>query len=197
MKIETKTGRYGYLVLSGSELQRWNLKFLAYSDRKIVTFCETDFYCKKIVNYDNMFIVLAILQSAWTLKELKREIRSRAPNENMTDADFWRVHKSYRNELKRIKKASYHVGEAPDDFMDPEMRIEVSIMEAKLQWEQRWLKNWPNAGEKTRQKHIKKAEELQKEISLLERIYNRPDETDMWTDCKTTIEDFDLYNFES
>lgn len=194
MKFET-TNKYGYLVLSGWELERWNLKFLVHHNEKVVTFCATDFYVKKIVNYDNMFIILAVLKSAWNMNELKREIRRRAPHDLMDDDDFFRVHKSYKAELNRIENESYYVGESPSDYMDLDMRMEVEKMKAKIQIEKMWLKRWPNAGRKTRQKHEKKLDDLQTTVSRLEMIYNHPDETDMWSDSKTTYDDFELYHF--
>ena len=195
MKFE-ETKNYGYLVLSGWELQRWNLKFLVYKNEQVVTFCATDFYVKKIVKYDNMFIVLAVLQSAWNMKELKKQIRRRAPHLDMDDDDFFRVHKSYRKELTKIENESYYVGEAPNDFMDPEMREDVEKMKAKIQMEEIWLSNWERIkGNKTYLKHEKNRDALLTQVNRLEMIYNRPDETDMWTDCETTYDDFELYHF--
>lgn len=190
MTVETK-----YLVFFPWELAKYNLKFLNYKDGEIVTFCDTDFFVKKVVRHDDMFIGLAILQSAWTKDELKEQIRRRAPNLDMSDEDFSRVHKSYKKELTRIENKSYYVGESPSDYMDADMRMEVEKMKAKIQIEKMWLKRWPNAGRKTREKHEKKLDDLQTRVSRLEMIYNRPDETDIWTDCKTTYEDFELYHF--
>ena len=190
MTVERK-----YLVFFPWELAKYNLKFLNHKDGEIVTFCATDFFVKKVVRHDDMFIGLAVLQSAWSMKELKEKIRRRAPNLEMSDDDFFRVHKSFKAELNRIENQSYYVGEAPSDYMESEMREDVEKMKAKIQWEKMWLKRWPNAGRKTRKKHEKKLDDLQTVVSRLEMIYNRPDETDMWTDSKTTYEDFELYHF--
>lgn len=190
MTVEKK-----YLVLFPWELEKYNLKFLYGEDGEIVTFCATDFFVKKVVRQDDMFVGLAILQSAWNKKELKEQIRRRAPNLDMSDEDFFRVHKSYKKELNRIENESYYVGEAPNDYMEPSMRMEVEKMKAKIQMEEMWLKRWPNAGRKTRRKHEKKLGDLRAEVSWLEMIYNRPDETDMWSDSETTYDDFELYHF--
>ena len=152
MTVEKK-----YLVLFPWELAKYNLKFLNYKDGEIVTFCATDFFVKKVVRHDDMFIVLAILQSAWTKDELKEQIRRRAPNLDMGDEDFFRVHKSYKKELTRIENKSYYVGESPSDYMDADMRIDVEKMKAKIQWEEKWLHNWSRIkGNPTYEKHQKK-----------------------------------------
>lgn len=190
MTVERK-----YLVLFPWELEKYNLKFLNYQDGEIVTFCDANFFVKKVVRHDDMFIGLAVLESDGDMKSLKDKIRSRAPNLEMSDEDFFRVHKSYKAELTRIENQSYYVGEAPSDFLSPEMRMDVEKMKAKIQIEKMWLKRWPNAGRKTREKHEKRLDDLQSEVNWLEMIYNRPEETDMWTDCETTYEDFELYHF--
>lgn len=188
--VATKDIR-GWIVLSVPELQRWNLRFLMYQDRKIVNFCNTDFYCKKLVFYDITFIVLAIVQSSCdSIDEIKNLIRSRAPNIEMTDADFFRVHKSYRAELNRIKKQSYYVGQPPEDFMPPEKREELELLKAKLAKGKRFQKHHPKA-KKTLKKHFGDLGELEALIIRMERIYNQPEEKDFWTDHKTTIDDYD------
>ena len=132
MKFKGETDRYGYVVLYGSELQRWNLKFLVHHNEKVVTFCATDFYVKKVVNYDNMFIVLGVIASAWTMEELERQIRWRAPHLGMDDDDFFKVNKSYKSELDRIKRQSYYVGEAPENYLTDEIVKEMQ--------EKEWIK---------------------------------------------------------
>lgn len=194
MKFET-TQKYGYLVLSGWELERWNLKFLVYHDGQVVTFCATDFFVKKIVKYDNMFIVLAVLQSAWNMNELKGQIRRRAPHLDMDDDDFLRVNKSYKAELTRIENQSYYVGEAPENYLTPEIIEELEILTAKLEKGRRFQKHHPKA-KKTLKNHFGDLDELEAYISRKKRIYNTPEEEDLWSSHKTTIEDYDLYDYD-
>ena len=99
MTVETK-----YLVFFPWELAKYNLKFLNYKDGEIVTFCATDFFVKKVVRHDDMFIGLAILQSAWTKDELKEQIRRRAPNLDMSD-DLYYPHKIWEVLLTVAGKA--------------------------------------------------------------------------------------------
>lgn len=204
----TSTGsgnNMGYLVFSGRELQRWNLKFLVYHDGEKVSFCETDFYVKKVLKHDQMFIYCIILDSSWSKKDLKRQIRKRAPHADMNDEAFFWANKSYKRELDMIRRKSYHVGQPPEDFLDPDMKQEVAKLEAKVDWEKKWLKRWRfrvnfktlqfRASNKTIQKHEKRLEDLQNQIRRIDRLCNRPDESDPWSDCETTYEDFELYHF--
>lgn len=194
MKIESTT-KYGYLVLSGWELERWNLKFLVYEDRQVVTFCATDFFVKKVVNYDNMFVILAVLKSAWNMSELKEQIRRRAPHLDMDDDDFFRAHKSYKAELNRIENQSYYVGEAPEDHMTPEEREELELLKAQLEKGRRFKKHHPKAT-KSLKKHFGNLDELEALIERTERIYNTPEEEDLWSNHKTTLDDFDAYEYD-
>lgn len=192
MTVERK-----YLVLFPWELEKYNLKFLVYKDREIVTFCATDFFVKKVVRHDDMFIGLAVLQSAWNMKDLKKQIRRRAPHSDMDDEDFLRVHKSFKAELTRIENQSYYVGEAPEDYMDPEMREEVELLRAKLEKGKRFLKRHPKSTNTIR-KHFwaKGLDDLEHYINRLERIYNVPEEEDLWSNHKTSIEDYDIYEMK-
>lgn len=194
MKIES-TQKYGYLVLSGWELERWNLKFLVHHDRKVVTFCATDFFVKKIVKYDNMFIVLAVLQSAWNMKELKREIRRRAPHLDMNDDDFFRVHKSYKAELTRIENQSYYVGETPENYIPSEILEELELLTVKLVKGRRFQKHHPKA-KNSLKKQFGDLDELEAYIQRVKRSYNTPEEEDLWSNHKTTIDDYDLYDID-
>ena len=193
MKFKGETDRYGYVVLYGSELQRWNLKFLVHHNEKVVTFCATDFYVKKVVNYDNMFIVLGVIASAWTMEELERQIRWRAPHLGMDDDDFFKVNKSYKSELDRIKRQSYYVGEAPENYLTDEIVKELELLKAKLRKGRRFQKRYPKAKNGLK-KHFGDLDELEAYIERKERIYNTPEEEDLWSNHKTTVEDYDLYD---
>lgn len=195
----------GYIILSGRELQRLNLKFLVHYDMQRVNFCDSDFYVRKIVKYDQIFIYLFIIDSAWSKNDLERQFHCRAPNDRMNDEGFFWAHKSYKKELDNIRRKSYHVGAAPEDFLDPDMEKEVEKLKAKIAFEEKWLKNWRfkvnlktlqfRASNKTIEKHEKKLHALQLQVNRINRIYNKPDESDPWSDCETTYEDFELYHF--
>lgn len=190
MTVERK-----YLVLFPWELERFNLKFLPHEDGEIVTFCDTDFFVKKVVRHDDMFVGLAVLQSAWTMKELKNKIRRRAPHLYMDDDDFLRVHKSFKKELNRIKNQSYYVGESPENYLSPELIEELDILTAKLEKGRRFQKRHPRA-KKALKNHFGDLDELEAYINRKQRIYNTPEEEDLWSSHKTTIEDYDLYDYD-
>lgn len=190
MTVERK-----YLVLFPWELERFNLKFLPYKDGEIVTFCDTDFFVKKVVRHDDMFVGLAVLQSAWSMKELKNKIRRRAPHLDMDDDDFFRVHKSFKKELTRVENQSYYVGEAPENYLSPELIEELEILIAKLEKGRRFQKRHPRA-KKTLKNHFGDLDELEAYINRKQRIYNTPEEEDLWSSHKTTIEDYDLYDYD-
>lgn len=185
----------GYLVFSGRELQRWNLKFLVYHDEEQVSFCETDFYVKKILKHDQMFIYCFILDSSWSKKDLKRQIRKRAPHADMNDEAFFWAHKSYKKELESIQKKSWKVKPAPDSFLPPDQKKRVKIIERTIAREKKWLKNHPKATRQNRQKHEKLLRDLQNNRARVLRFYDRQDEPDPWSDCETTYDDFELYHF--
>ena len=191
------TSERKYFILFPWELEKFNLKFLNYQDGEKVTFCATDFFVKKVVRQDDMFIALIVLQSAWNMKELKAQIRRRAPHSDMDDDDFLRVHKSFKAELNRIENQSYYVGEAPEDYMDPEMREEVELLKAKLKKGKIFLKRHPNSTSTIR-KHFweRGLDDLESYIDRLETIYNTPEEEDLWSNHKTSIEDYDIYKLE-
>lgn len=200
-----RTYAKGHLILSGRELQRWNLKFLVHYDRQRVDFAHTSFYVRKIVKYDQIFIYLIILDSCLNMHDLKEEIRERAPHKGMTDKAFFWAHKSYKKELDAIRKKSYHVGESPEDFLDPDMRKRVETLEAKINRERKWLKKWKYRvdiktlefiiRDKVVAIHEKRLHDFQMEVDRINRIYNKPDESDPWSDCETTYDDFELYHF--
>lgn len=196
MKIRNNKGGKGYFVLSVSDLKKWNLRFLKYQDGKIIHLCGAEFFVKKVVNYDDMFIYLVPMEFILTEEQVKNNIRLRAPNVYMDDKDFFEAHKYYKKELEGIREKSYKVREEPEDFLSDDMKKEVAKWERKIKWELKWLQNWEGkAGEKTLQNHKMKIKGYKAEISRIMLSHNVPDESDLWSDSETKYEDFELYHF--